>query len=162
MTTNTLNLFSSSISLSLHEVKKIKTTPNRTGPSQKGKKMLLMSNHTISVLLLVSACLYLLHSFNGVSALGFKSLKTDEIDVMVKRVCAKKIEDCLNESEMVSETSKRVLLEQKRYISYDTLHRDMVPCAKPGASYYACHQQQVNPYGRGCEVITRCARDTKS
>ncbi|TXG72650.1 hypothetical protein EZV62_001229 [Acer yangbiense] len=85
------------------------------------------------------------------------SLKTSEIDVMVNNV-----EDCLSDPEMESETSRRVLVMGKRYISYETLGRDMVPCAKPGVSYYACHQGQANPYNRGCEVITRCARDTKN
>ncbi|GFP85691.1 protein ralf-like 31 [Phtheirospermum japonicum] len=48
---------------------------------------------------------------------------------------------------------------QKRYISYDTLRRHMVPCDKPGASYYNCRTPGVaNSYSRGCQVITRCAR----
>ncbi|KAK2642283.1 hypothetical protein Ddye_024046 [Dipteronia dyeriana] len=89
--------------------------------------------------------------------LRVSSLKTSEIDVMVN-----KVEDCLSDPEMESETSRRVLVMGRRYISYETLARDMVPCTKPGASYYACHQGQANPYNRGCEVITRCARDTKN
>lgn len=48
----------------------------------------------------------------------------------------------------------------KRYISYETLKRDLVPCGTPGASYYNCKGKGVaNPYNRGCEIITRCSRD---
>jgi len=51
-------------------------------------------------------------------------------------------------------------MAQKRYIGYETLRRDMVPCQKPGASYYDCRSGQANSYSRGCDTITRCARDT--
>lgn len=61
---------------------------------------------------------------------------------------------------MESESSRRVLMMGKKYISYDTLKRDLVPCGTPGASYYNCKGKGVaNPYNRGCEIITRCARD---
>ncbi|XP_022761035.1 protein RALF-like 24 [Durio zibethinus] len=89
------------------------------------------------------------------------ALKTSDVDVMERRVCTKKLEDCLEEQEMESESNRRVLVMQRRYISYETLRRDMVPCAKPGASYYDCNAGQANPYNRGCEVITRCARGIK-
>ncbi|VVA98528.1 unnamed protein product [Arabis nemorensis] len=61
---------------------------------------------------------------------------------------------------MPSEISRRVMMMRKQYISYATLRRDMVPCQKPGASYYACRSGQANSYSRGCSIITRCARDT--
>ncbi|ESQ37272.1 hypothetical protein EUTSA_v10002729mg [Eutrema salsugineum] len=61
---------------------------------------------------------------------------------------------------MPSELSRRVMMMRKQYISYGTLRRDMVPCQKPGASYYACRSGQANSYSRGCNIITRCARDT--
>ncbi|KDP39326.1 hypothetical protein JCGZ_01083 [Jatropha curcas] len=93
---------------------------------------------------------------NGVSVSGLNSLEITEIDAIVSRPCTRKIGDCLEEAEMESEISRRVLLMQKKYISYETLKRDMVPCAKPGASYYDCHAGEANPYSRGCEVITRC------
>ncbi|CAN0875285.1 Protein RALF-like 31 [Linum grandiflorum] len=65
--------------------------------------------------------------------------------------------------EMDSEISRRMLMMQRRYISYATLKRDMVPCDNPGASYYDCHRSRpANTYTRGCEVITRCARDIKA
>ncbi|XP_022146989.1 protein RALF-like 24 isoform X1 [Momordica charantia] len=91
--------------------------------------------------------------------LDLRSLKGSKIDVMAKGVCNQKIGECLTEPEMESETSRRVLMMQKKYISYDTLKRDMVPCTRPGVSYYECHSGPANSYDRGCEVITRCARD---
>ncbi|KAG8369600.1 hypothetical protein BUALT_Bualt14G0030500 [Buddleja alternifolia] len=93
-------------------------------------------------------------------------VNSNELDSVVKRVCANgecpsmsmELED--EDSMMMdSESNRRVLLMQKRYISYDTLKRDSVPCDKPGASYYNCKGPGVaNTYHRGCEMITRCAR----
>ncbi|KAI5406424.1 protein RALF-like 24 [Lathyrus oleraceus] len=87
-------------------------------------------------------------------------LKHSETDaVITKRVSTKSIGDCLTETELMdSESNRRVLAMQKKYISYDTLKRDKVPCDRAGASYYNCHPRQANPYNRGCEVITACAR----
>ena len=99
---------------------------------------------------------------NGVSILGLDSLKNSEMDVMVKRGCTQNIGECFTETEMDSETSRRVLVMQKKYLSYETLRRDMTPCGKPGASYYNCNAGTANPYTRGCEVITRCARGIKT
>ncbi|XWS09220.1 hypothetical protein CRYUN_Cryun40dG0066800 [Craigia yunnanensis] len=107
----------------------------------------------------LSLSLLFLQTCDSVSILDLDNpLKNSEVDVLVRRVCIKKLEDCLEEQEMESETNRRVLVMQRRYISYETLRRDMVPCAKPGASYYDCNAGQANPYNRGCEVITRCAR----
>ncbi|KFK39677.1 protein ralf-like 24 [Arabis alpina] len=78
-----------------------------------------------------------------------------EIDAMLDRNGV--IEE---EMMMPSEISRRVMMMRKQYISYATLRRDMVPCQKPGASYYACRSGQANSYSRGCSIITRCARDT--
>ncbi|XVF29012.1 hypothetical protein REPUB_Repub15cG0083400 [Reevesia pubescens] len=106
--------------------------------------------------------LFHLQTIDSVSILDLdNALKTSEVDVMVRRVCTKKLEDCLEEQEMESESNRRALMMQRRYISYETLRRDTVPCAKPGASYYDCNAGQANPYNRGCEVITRCARGIK-
>lgn len=85
---------------------------------------------------------------NGSSVLDLNALKGSETDV--------KVGDCITEPEMDSETNRRVLAMQKKYISYETLKKDLVPCARPGASYYNCHAVAANPYNRGCEVITRC------
>ena len=110
----------------------------------------------------LSLSLLFLQTCDSVSILDLdNALKNSEVDVMVRRVCTKKLEDCLEEQEMESESNRRVLVMQRRYISYETLRRDMVPCAKPGASYYDCNAGQANPYNRGCEVITRCARGIK-
>lgn len=76
--------------------------------------------------------------------------------------------DSDSDSEMKknSSSSRRVLwgggaaaASQKRYISYDALRRDNVPCNRPGIPYYNCHAlPKANPYTRGCSVITGCAR----
>ncbi|KAE8708756.1 Protein RALF-like 31 [Hibiscus syriacus] len=115
------------------------------------------------IFITLSLSFVFLHPCDSVSILDLDSaLKTSEIDVMAIRVCAEKLEDCLEEEEMESERNKRVLLMQRKYISYETLRRDMVPCANPGSSYYDCNGgHQANRYNRGCEVITRCARGIK-
>ncbi|XP_057481628.1 protein RALF-like 24 [Actinidia eriantha] len=95
---------------------------------------------------------------NGVSVLGLSSLKTSEIDPTLRRVCAREIGEC--GAEMDSESNRRVLMMNRGFISYETLKRDLVPCTRPGASYYNCKAAgEANPYHRGCEVITACARD---
>ncbi|MFS7951532.1 putative rapid ALkalinization Factor [Helianthus anomalus] len=81
----------------------------------------------------------------GVPVLNHNSMKKYDLDSVEKRVYA----------EDESECSRKVLLMEKRYISYETLRRDVVPCGTPGASYYNCRESGVaNPYNRGCEVIT--------
>ncbi|KAK7400071.1 hypothetical protein VNO78_11271 [Psophocarpus tetragonolobus] len=65
------------------------------------------------------------------------------------RIAPKCIKECLAKPEIDSETNRRVLEGvQHRYISYETLKRDMVPCDRAGASYYNCHAK-ANPYNRG-------------
>ncbi|KAM0940917.1 putative rapid ALkalinization Factor [Dioscorea sansibarensis] len=64
--------------------------------------------------------------------------------------------------EMDSEINKRMLSMtlKKRYISYEALKSNVVPCTRPGAPYYNCHGvSRANPYTRGCGIITRCSRD---
>ncbi|KAJ0806765.1 putative rapid ALkalinization Factor [Helianthus annuus] len=89
----------------------------------------------------------------GISILNTNSVKKDDLDTIEKRIWA--------EDEMIqAETLRRVLLMRKRYISYETLRRDVVPCGTPGSSYYNCKGNGVaNPYNRGCEIITYCAKD---
>jgi hypothetical protein len=61
--------------------------------------------------------------------------------------------------EMDSESHRRLLWQAtgRRYISYDALRSDVVPCSRPGVSYYNCRiTTTANPYSRGCESITRC------
>ncbi|KAK8492762.1 hypothetical protein V6N13_117693 [Hibiscus sabdariffa] len=58
-----------------------------------------------------------------------------------------------------TETNHRLLAGQKEYISYKALKSNAVPCNKRGRSYYDCGRAgAVNPYTRGCSIITRCAR----
>ncbi|KAI3986398.1 hypothetical protein MKX01_002243 [Papaver californicum] len=62
--------------------------------------------------------------------------------------------DC--ENEMDSEISRRILATTK-YISYESLKKNSVPCSEKGASYYNCKPgAQANPYNRGCSAITKC------
>ncbi|KAJ4846052.1 Protein RALF-like 24 [Turnera subulata] len=116
---------------------------------------------------LITLCLTLLfpHTLstigNGNAVLGLNSLENGGIDAFLSRGCNQKIGECFEEPEMESEISRRVLLMERKFISYETLKRDMVPCDKPGASYYSCTARAAHPYTRGCEVITRCARDIK-
>ncbi|XP_027339412.1 protein RALF-like 19 [Abrus precatorius] len=68
-----------------------------------------------------------------------------------------------NEFLMSSESHRRTLYVNRRirYISYEALKANQVPCLRHGRSYYSCHQRgKANPYRRGCSVITHCARDT--
>ncbi|KAI9075952.1 hypothetical protein K1719_042074 [Acacia pycnantha] len=102
---------------------------------------------------------------HGLPLVDLDLLKQNEVssDIMAKRVCTGSIGECLSLREtettmMDSENNRRILAMQKKFISYDTLRRDMVPCDSPGASYYNCHARQANPYRRGCEIITTCAR----
>ncbi|PIA35932.1 hypothetical protein AQUCO_03400076v1 [Aquilegia coerulea] len=111
----------------------------------------------------------ILSTCNGVHVMDTTttSFQHNEMEVMVKKACTGKMGLCFWETkkvveddievEMDSEINRRVLYEQKKYISYETLKRDVVPCDRPGAPYYDCHHMgQANPYSRGCEVITRC------
>ncbi|GMJ03343.1 hypothetical protein HRI_004003500 [Hibiscus trionum] len=63
-----------------------------------------------------------------------------------------------NMDEFLSDMTRRSLAG-KRYISYKALRQNAVPCNVRGRSYYNCGAAgKVNPYSRGCSVITRCAR----
>ncbi|KAF3326808.1 protein RALF-like 19 [Carex littledalei] len=55
--------------------------------------------------------------------------------------------------------NRRGLAYRRRYISYEALKKNRVPCNRRGKSYYNCKRgRQANPYRRGCSFITRCAR----
>lgn len=112
--------------------------------------------------MLLLRCFFHNHSgiCEGVSVLELNSEKLSDSCEMEKRVCAEKMgEMAALEGEMDSESNRRALLMQRRYISYETLIRDLVPCNMRGASYYNCRNPgMANFYNRGCEVITRCAR----
>lgn len=73
------------------------------------------------------------------------------------------IEECDDTTVAMAEdsvsNSRLLMMLQRRYISYATLLRDLVPCNRPGASYYNCRAPALaNSYNRGCQIITRCAR----
>ncbi|CAN8311045.1 unnamed protein product [Cochlearia groenlandica] len=76
--------------------------------------------------------------------------------------CHGSIAECIGteeeEEEMDSEINRRILATTK-YISYQSLKRNSVPCSRRGASYYNCQNgAQANPYSRGCSSISRCRR----
>ncbi|KAJ8633369.1 hypothetical protein MRB53_026705 [Persea americana] len=80
--------------------------------------------------------------------------------------CHGSIGECMDEEEemmMDSEINRRVLWARgQRFISYDALKNDRIPCSRRGHSYYNCRRNiRANPYRRGCSVITRCYRFTK-
>ena len=92
---------------------------------------------------------------------------------MTKKQCSGAVGECgVDEAEELGlsgggagEALRRTLAQrqpQNRYISYAALRADQVPCNQRGRSYYSnCGAQKaVNPYRRGCSVITRCARNT--
>ncbi|PHT33012.1 Protein RALF-like 24 [Capsicum baccatum] len=128
------------ISLSQPKIQKTKMT---TPPAHKMQKILFF-------------LIFIMIFCNGVSVFDLNSVKDCNFDVMGKRGCVEKVDQ---EDMMDSESNRRVLLMQKKYISYETLKRDLVPCNTPGASYYNCRAPgEANTYNRGCEIITRCAR----
>ncbi|KAL0759865.1 hypothetical protein Bca101_076015 [Brassica carinata] len=66
------------------------------------------------------------------------------------------------ESLMDSETNRRQLARGRRYIGYDALKKNNVPCNRRGRSYYDCKKRRRNnPYRRGCSAITHCYRYAK-
>ena len=66
-----------------------------------------------------------------------------------------------NEMMMDSESNRRTLAGRKKYISYGALRANQIPCGRRGQSYYDCQKRkQANPYRRGCNRITHCARNT--
>ncbi|CAN0891282.1 Protein RALF-like 4 [Linum grandiflorum] len=58
-------------------------------------------------------------------------------------------------------SSSRGLQQRDRYISYEAMAANNVPCGKHGNSYYNCNTRtRVNPYTRGCTEATGCYRYT--
>ncbi|XP_061369181.1 protein RALF-like 24 [Gastrolobium bilobum] len=150
----TLQQPSISLSQTQHQTENIKA-PNTTMSQQRFIFRILLCLALVQFHTHIPIC-------NGLSFVDLNLLKHSEMAVMTKRVCTKSIGECLTEPEMDSETNRRVLIMEKKYISYGTLKRDMVPCDRAGASYYNCHARQANPYNRGCEVITGCARGVQA
>ncbi|KAI5662541.1 hypothetical protein M9H77_21864 [Catharanthus roseus] len=86
-------------------------------------------------------------------------------DAMNKSCINGNVGDCIDEDEemmMDSEITRRTLAAQKRYISYDAMKKNSIPCSKRGNSYYHCTgHQKANPYSRSCTQISRCPRNTR-
>ncbi|XP_047322744.1 protein RALF-like 24 [Impatiens glandulifera] len=103
-----------------------------------------------------------------ISDMGPNSFATSESDAIIS-LCNGNASECsaleIEEVE-IGIRRRRVLMmeeeeeEERRYISYATLKKDVVPCRRPGASYYNCRavEDEANPYNRGCEIISGCAR----
>ncbi|XP_012448497.1 protein RALF-like 4 [Gossypium raimondii] len=74
------------------------------------------------------------------------------------------IEDIETETTMMMDSETNRWLRngtKRRYISYEALKRNNVPCHQQGRSYYECSTgKPVNPYTRGCTYATRCRRYT--
>ncbi|URE12342.1 Rapid ALkalinization Factor (RALF) [Musa troglodytarum] len=84
--------------------------------------------------------------------------------VAVKLPCNGRVGGCLMEEvEMSSEENRRLLwsVTGKRYISYEALRRDAVPCTRPGLPYHSCHASPwANPCSRGCQIVSVCRGDS--
>jgi len=77
--------------------------------------------------------------------------------------CNGAVGECIGEeNELLMESNpSRILARRRRYISYRALRANQVPCGRRGHSYYNCQRRRrANPYRRGCNVITHCARRT--
>ncbi|KAB2600601.1 rapid alkalinization factor-like [Pyrus ussuriensis x Pyrus communis] len=122
----------------------------------------MTNNITVSVIILLVMTLTL-----GVESIEYSSMRRNagevEVTSPLDRCDGLLGEDCLNiKEEEGNEEGYEDTEEAKtiRYISYGALQRDNVPCDRRGNSYYSCGTSgQVNPYHRGCSVITYCARD---
>ncbi|XP_010696047.2 protein RALF-like 19 [Beta vulgaris subsp. vulgaris] len=84
-------------------------------------------------------------------------------DLPIMRTCNGRIGDCIGDEEeeaMDVDDARRQLAGRRRYISYDALKKNNVPCNRRGQSYYNCRSNaRANPYNRGCSYITHCARN---
>ncbi|KAL8166373.1 hypothetical protein V2J09_007872 [Rumex salicifolius] len=111
----------------------------------------------LSILLILALCFIATRSFLVVDASGasvvFHALPT------TKSTCKGSVGDCMEDEDeffLDSEVNRRILAS-KKYISYNALKKNNVPCSRRGASYYNCKSgAQANPYKRGCSKITRC------
>ncbi|KAK9664532.1 hypothetical protein RND81_14G049100 [Saponaria officinalis] len=113
---------------------------------------------TQSLILLLLILQTHLNFSNGLSNLITNSHNNTNFDPN----CDEKAKTCSTIEEIEGNNTKiiirRILIGEKRYISYETLKRDVVPCSTAGSSYYSCGVSPHNHYSRGCSVITQCAR----
>ncbi|XP_010241287.1 PREDICTED: protein RALF-like 19 [Nelumbo nucifera] len=91
------------------------------------------------------------------------SARGDGLFAAPRTTCNGRVGDCIDESEEMMDPSGhkrgRQLFKTNKFISYEALKKNKVPCPRPGDSYYNCRKSKtVNPYRRGCSVITYCQR----
>ncbi|CAL1397997.1 unnamed protein product [Linum trigynum] len=61
----------------------------------------------------------------------------------------------------IKKKTARKLQQRDRYISYQALRANSIPCGWKRNSYYDCsYRIRANPYTRGCTEATRCFRYT--
>ncbi|XP_068323407.1 protein RALF-like 19 [Pyrus communis] len=64
-----------------------------------------------------------------------------------------------NEMMMESESTRRTLIGNGKFIGYIALRENAAPCRRPGQSYYDCQKRKrANPYKRTCKNITCCTK----
>jgi len=91
-------------------------------------------------------------SYNQFSSFPHGILK----NIDASDICDGVMGECIHE-----DMHRRNLAGSKRYISYDALKQDSIPCKHRGNSYYGCGAPgKANPYSRGCSKITNCERIT--
>ncbi|KAK4259815.1 hypothetical protein QN277_006108 [Acacia crassicarpa] len=67
----------------------------------------------------------------------------------------------MNISESNPNADESLPVDFPKYISYEALRANTIPCSLRGRSYYDCRRKtEVNPYRRGCSAITHCRRLT--
>ncbi|KAH7846659.1 hypothetical protein Vadar_016602 [Vaccinium darrowii] len=116
----------------------------------------------VFILCLVTTLMIISSLPNTVIASGDHDQNLDG-QVPTRSVCHGTIAECLADSDeefgLDSEASRRILVGNIPYLSYDALSADKVFCSKPGVSYYNCQTgAQRNLYDRGCSTLTRCRR----
>nr|XP_009623267.1 protein RALF-like 22 [Nicotiana tomentosiformis]XP_016459104.1 PREDICTED: protein RALF-like 22 [Nicotiana tabacum] len=99
--------------------------------------------------------------FSDVAVVSFARHSTDGglDDLTAGHIGESLFED--EEMMMPSESARRTLWSsyRERYISYQAMRRNSIPCNRRGQSYYQCtRMQRIRPYRRGCLQITRCSR----
>ncbi|KAF5728487.1 protein RALF-like 19 [Tripterygium wilfordii] len=109
-----------------------------------------------------SSKLWLIVLLLGLAMIAEAATSMTSDDSWVLSHVGDRVED---ETEMLmeSEISRRTLGGRGgKYISYEALRANNVPCNRRGQSYYYCTRRtRANPYRRGCSAITRCKRYTR-
>ncbi|KAM7508314.1 hypothetical protein LguiA_018767 [Lonicera macranthoides] len=95
-----------------------------------------------------------------VESSSFKFKNTDW-EMASTRTCNGPVGSCINQVEemMMDSDSNRRSLGRVRFISYDAMRANNVPCNQRGVAYYNCGvSNRANPYHRACTAATSCAR----